>query len=334
MKVSINIPTYNQSQYIRQTVESALAQDYPNLEINVSDDCSTDDTENVLNDYLSDSRLTYIKNNSNLGRVGNYHKLLYEYASGDFVLNLDGDDYFTDTAFISKAVKLIEKTPELVLVFAKSKTFFESNQTVIEDKANASLPTIVDGDHLFINYPKGYRISHMTSLYKRSSAMEIDYYSSDTLSADWESVLRLIQGNKVGFINSFIGIWRKHPENASRSFDLNEITKNVAYIESPYRFAMEKQQFTPAELQTWRNAMLTRYFVKHLTKMTLAKSNKLPKLKAHIKSAFPELYYKIVYHPFLLAIRLFSKNRTALNILFRDVLKMESLLTDFTDMKE
>jgi glycosyltransferase involved in cell wall biosynthesis len=63
------IPTYNQAKYISKAIESALNIDYPNIEVIVSDDCSTDNTEEVVSKYLSDDRFKYIKNEKNLGRV-------------------------------------------------------------------------------------------------------------------------------------------------------------------------------------------------------------------------------------------------------------------------
>ncbi len=180
-------------------------------------------------------------------------------------MNLDGDDYLTDNSFVSNAVRLIEANPQVMLVFAKAKTLFESSGVVIEDKSNSSLPSIIEGDRLFFDYPRGHTIPHLSSLYRRDLAMEVGYYTSHTLSSDWESVLKLIQGHKVGFLNECVGVWRKHPENASRSFDLEEIAKNVDYIESPYRYALEQGRLRKADLEKWRRRMLIRYFVKHPT---------------------------------------------------------------------
>ena len=61
-KVTIMIPTYNQAKYISKAIESALSIDYSNIEVIVSDDCSSDNTEEVVSKYLSDNRYKYIKN--------------------------------------------------------------------------------------------------------------------------------------------------------------------------------------------------------------------------------------------------------------------------------
>ena len=71
-KVSIAITVYNQAHYIGQAVESALAQDYPNLEVVVSDNHSTDPIEEVMGRYTSDPRLKYFRNETNMGMIGNF----------------------------------------------------------------------------------------------------------------------------------------------------------------------------------------------------------------------------------------------------------------------
>ncbi len=59
-KITIMIPTYNQAKYISKAIESALSIDYQNLEVIVSDDCSTDNTKEVVSKYLADKRFQYI----------------------------------------------------------------------------------------------------------------------------------------------------------------------------------------------------------------------------------------------------------------------------------
>ena len=148
-KVSIIIPTYNQENFIAQTIESALSQDYNNLEVIISDDNSSDRTEEIVKTYRSDKRLKYFKNPINLGRVGNYHKALYEYARGSYVLYLDGDDFLVDNSYISNAMNLMLLN-NLIMVFAKAKTLVKD--ILIEDKVNSDLPNIIDGNWLFLNY--------------------------------------------------------------------------------------------------------------------------------------------------------------------------------------
>ena len=91
-QISILIPTYNRAGYLAEAIESALDQDYPNLEVIVSDNASTDGTEKWIQRYSADSRFRYFRNETNLGSGPNYRKLLYVYATGEYGHFLTDDD--------------------------------------------------------------------------------------------------------------------------------------------------------------------------------------------------------------------------------------------------
>ncbi len=89
--VTIAIPTYNRSDgYLREALESALAQDYEALEIVVVDNASTDSTGAYVSS-VADERLRYIRNETNLGVNGNFNACL-EHARGEYFLLLHDDD--------------------------------------------------------------------------------------------------------------------------------------------------------------------------------------------------------------------------------------------------
>ena len=65
--VSVIMPSYNTAHFIKETIESVLAQTYSNWELIIVDDCSTDNTDKVVSEYLEDERIRYIKNEKNSG---------------------------------------------------------------------------------------------------------------------------------------------------------------------------------------------------------------------------------------------------------------------------
>lgn len=89
--VSIIMPSYNTAKYIAETVQSVLAQTYQNWELIIVDDCSTDDTDEVVRPYLSDSRIKYLKNEKNSGAAVSRNRALRE-AQGKWIAFLDSDD--------------------------------------------------------------------------------------------------------------------------------------------------------------------------------------------------------------------------------------------------
>ena len=94
-KVTIGIPTYNRADgYLKLTLKSALNQTYQNLEIIVADNCSTDNTENYVNN-ISDPRIRYFRHNKNIRLNDNFNFCL-EKATGDYFLLLHDDDLIDD----------------------------------------------------------------------------------------------------------------------------------------------------------------------------------------------------------------------------------------------
>jgi len=92
-KVSVHIITYNQRDFIREAVDSALAQDYSNLELVIADDASTDGTVDILAEYqrMHPQRIKAILGATNLGITGNSNRGLAA-CTGDFIAFMGGDD--------------------------------------------------------------------------------------------------------------------------------------------------------------------------------------------------------------------------------------------------
>lgn len=89
--VSIIMPSYNTGQFIKESIESVLAQSYQNWELIIVDDCSTDNTDEIVNQYLIDKRIRYIKNPKNCGAAVSRNHALRE-ANGKWIAFLDSDD--------------------------------------------------------------------------------------------------------------------------------------------------------------------------------------------------------------------------------------------------
>ena len=104
--VTIGISTYNRADgYLRSALQSALAQTYPNLEIVVSDNCSTDHTEELVSSF-DDPRIRYFRQPENIGANNNFNFCLQE-ARGTFFLLLHDDDRI-DPDFITTCIEALE----------------------------------------------------------------------------------------------------------------------------------------------------------------------------------------------------------------------------------
>ncbi len=112
--ISIIIPVYNVEKYISKCLDSALAQDYPNIEIICIDDCSPDDSARIIYDYQKKYNnifyYTYDKN----GGLGYARDYGISKAKGDYILFLDSDDYI-NSDYVSTYVNAIDEQTDIIL---------------------------------------------------------------------------------------------------------------------------------------------------------------------------------------------------------------------------
>ena len=89
--VSIIMPSYNTEKFIKPAIKSVLAQTYTNWELIIVDDCSTDNTDDVVGEFLADNRIKYFKNKQNSGAAVSRNYALQK-ARGKWIAFLDSDD--------------------------------------------------------------------------------------------------------------------------------------------------------------------------------------------------------------------------------------------------
>jgi glycosyltransferase involved in cell wall biosynthesis len=120
--VSIGLPTYNGARTLRRAVESALAQDYPDLELVISDNASTDQTPSVCEEYAArDARVRYIRQERNLGAAENFRRALAA-SRGEFFMWLADDDWL-DPDYVSRCVGYLREHPDCRLVSGRGKYY-------------------------------------------------------------------------------------------------------------------------------------------------------------------------------------------------------------------
>ncbi len=293
MKVTIGIPTYNQAAYIEKAVQSALAQTYPFIEVIVADDCSTDNTKDLLSKYSNDSRFLYKKNDFNLGRIGNYKNLLYNLASGDWYINADGDDYLKDDNFIADAVEMIKVNKNVVAVVADCERYDEKKDTAIVYTSNYNDKEIVEGI-VFLHSIAAQKAqtTHLTTLYNRQKATEIDFYRLNILSSDFESIYRLLLHGNVVYLKRVVAVWRKHGQNTVLTKSDIDSIKNFILPQSVTKYA----QLQNINLYSWGNKVLKTMIAATLLEAKKQNYAQLIKSLLHCMFRYPVSTLKVIFN--------------------------------------
>jgi len=119
--VSIGMPVYNGEQFIRESLDSLLAQDYDNFELIISDNASTDRTQEICKEYLAkDSRIQYYCNLTNLGAVKNFNRV-FELSHGKYFMWASDHDLWHPT-FLSRCISILEDDALVVLAYSRTES--------------------------------------------------------------------------------------------------------------------------------------------------------------------------------------------------------------------
>jgi len=120
-KVSIGLPVYNGEKYLRKTLCCLLDQSFKNIEIIISDDGSTDSTEQICNEFSKkDNRVRYFRQNKNFRMPVKNFRFVLENAVGEYFMFASHDDYWSSN-FIEELVEILDNDLNCSLVFSNYK---------------------------------------------------------------------------------------------------------------------------------------------------------------------------------------------------------------------
>ncbi|MBS1665951.1 MAG: glycosyltransferase [Bacteroidetes bacterium] len=173
MKISICIPQYNRIAYLSESLSQIEKQDYKDIEVVVSDDCSTDDTEKLVKELQANYKypLIYKRNEKNLGYDRNYRQCI-ELASGDYCILIGNDDTIYQPHSISFLVDFLirEDYPDLGF----SNFVEDNNPAVVVERAQFTQVLGADKYTALKNYSCFSFVGGL--IYKKSSFLE---YNTD-----------------------------------------------------------------------------------------------------------------------------------------------------------
>lgn len=241
--ISVIIPTYRRYEMLQEAVRSVLAQTYKDVEIIVVDDCSGDGTEHITKLFPN---IIYLCNKSNSGPGHSRRRGLMQ-SRGEYVVFLDDDDYYTDPSFYSKAVAILEATPNCVFVSANATVFHEYDGTNHEARLN------VVGPMTTADYLKGFPFLHnkphstFTSIFRKSALQESGAADMAMLN-DMPLYMRsLTVCGSVYFMEDTIGVYRVHDANISKAMTWDFICANLEEKYLVKQSAVDKNLFSNVE---------------------------------------------------------------------------------------
>lgn len=211
-QIDVLLVSYNQSQYIQQTLESIMMQrldDDVQMRIVVADDCSTDGTLDIIKTYALKHKAewVFLPNEKNMGHVRNYQRA-FDICTGDYVAILEGDDYWSSPLHLQTHVDFLDIHRECVLSSQYPTWYYEEEQR-FEPRALSQLPF---GNYKYVTIEEeihANRIVNLSSCVIRGEAIRTLYERIFECSVlDWPMYVNLCQKGLLCLLTGTTSVYR------------------------------------------------------------------------------------------------------------------------------
>ena len=208
--VSIVLPTHKRPNFLRKAIESALFQNYKDIELLIINDASSDETSEIIAQYAkTDGRITEIKNEKQLGLARSLNRGIQQ-AKGLYIARLDDDDFWSDARKLEKQVKFLETHPEYILVGA--------GQIRIDEKGNERIRYLFpETDEqirkvILLNNP----FAHTSVLFRKNAWKNAGGYDENLdFSEDWDLWMRFGKIGKLYNLQEYVVTYLQSNQNRS-----------------------------------------------------------------------------------------------------------------------
>lgn len=220
---TIGIPNYERPHYLREALQSILAQSFEDFEVIVSDDCSKADIASVISEF-SDPRLRWVRQEENLGAVANFNYVIGQ-ARGRYIVFHQNDDLL-HRDFLLRAYEAFQRHPDAVLYAScfwtgNIQQGFRASTDIHTDKAADILaggPFLLDGNlfcaRLLVSFPITFPVIAISAEHWHAVG---GYFADYELGADQITLCRVLIGGTLLYDTRIGGIYRAHAEQTSRS---------------------------------------------------------------------------------------------------------------------
>ncbi len=220
-RVSICIPTYNTARYLPTAIESVLSQDFEDYELVICDDVSSDETPEICRSY-KDSRLRYLRFETNAKQAGNFNRCLDE-ARGEFITLLHADDFFLP-GFLSDRVERLSRDPRLGFVFGAVRVV-DAEGAETSTSRQWPLDRTFAPAELLESLLFGCIVCPPSMMVRRECQQRAGLFRTDlTWGHDWEWAIRLAENWAVSYASEPLAAYRVH--DASGTAEQLDAAKN------------------------------------------------------------------------------------------------------------
>jgi glycosyltransferase involved in cell wall biosynthesis len=273
-KVSVIVPNYNHSKFLPQRLDSIFKQTYQDFEVILLDDCSTDNSREILELYHKHPKVSIIAyNEQNSGSTfKQWHKGI-GYATGDYIWLAESDDYCEHT-FLSELVALLDQNSHIGIAYCQSRSVDQNNfplnswikqtEVFVPNFWQSSFWT--NGKTAITNFliyrnviPNASAVVFRKSVYKSTSGID----TSMALNGDWLLWIKMLELSDLAYCSKELNYFRQHSNKATglntRNYNgLKEQFELYIYIRDKIGITkMQKKLMTNAGVRRWLYQLLS-----------------------------------------------------------------------------
>ena len=212
--VDVIVPCYRYGQFLKECVESVLAQAGPSVRVLIIDDDSDDNSADIAAELAGqDKRVTFIHHARNQGHIATYNEGL-EWAAAHYLLLLSADDYLLPGA-LNRAAALMDVHPEVSFTFGAAVILQSDGSTSLDLTVRCSGASTILKGHKFLARMGGRNLVTTPTAVVRTEVQKRvgSYYFELPHAGDVEMWLRLATHGSVGYIKTPQAVRRRHPTN-------------------------------------------------------------------------------------------------------------------------
>lgn len=213
--VSILVVTYNSADYILETLESVRKQTYDNLELIISDDCSSDSTVDIASKWIESNKERFARTEiitveKNTGVSANYNRGI-KACHGEWLKNIDGDDLITPQC-VEANIRHISENPEIEVLFSDMIVFRDSEDNILYKYSDSDFNGFFDlpSDEQYKRLIQKNCLPSTPLFIKTRLLQEYGYDERYIGMEDYPMWVKLTQkGHKVYYFNEITAKYRK-----------------------------------------------------------------------------------------------------------------------------
>lgn len=222
VKVSVIVPNYCHAPFLRERIDSILAQDYPYYEVILLDDASTDESSSILKEYSSHPKVkTLVINKQNTGNTFLQWMRGFSLATGDYIWIAESDDT-ASPSFLSRLTDILDKFPQIAMAFSASRWVDEEGHPIARRLDHIWRHDFsMDGEQFILRFLLGY--NHVCNasavLFRRSILQKTDMEAIVQYKASGDRLFWIniaCQGD-VYYIHDYLNSFRQHVHKVSNA---------------------------------------------------------------------------------------------------------------------